>query len=125
MDIKAVSGFSPPVNAAADRARQNIQQVQNKAAPAPQRVAKSVAPEPEPEPEQAARVAQALSTINATLKTLQQGVEFSIDEKSRRTVVKVIDQETKQVLRQMPSQEMLDIANALDRLQGLLIRQEA
>jgi flagellar protein FlaG len=124
MDIKAVSGFSPPVNAAADRARQNLQQLQNspsKAAAAPQRVPDSAAPEPE-QPE---RVAQALSTINATLKTLQQGVEFTIDEKSRRTVVKVIDQETKQVLRQMPSQEMLDIANALDRLQGLLIRQEA
>jgi flagellar protein FlaG len=123
MDIKAVSGFSPPVNAAADRARQNLQQLQNKAAPAPQRVTDSAAPEPEPE--QAERVAQALTTINATLKTLQQGVEFTIDEKSRRTVVKVIDQETKQVLRQMPSQEILDIANALDRLQGLLIRQEA
>ena len=52
-------------------------------------------------------------------------MEFSIDEESGRTVVKVIDRETKDVIRQIPSQEALDLAQALDKLQGLLIRQKA
>lgn len=52
-------------------------------------------------------------------------MEFSIDEKSGRTVVKVVDRETKDVIRQIPSQEALDLAQALDKLQGLLIRQKA
>ena len=52
-------------------------------------------------------------------------IEFSIDEDSGHTVVKVIDRETKDVIRQIPSQEMLDLAQALDKLQGLLIRQKA
>ena len=123
MDIKASNSFSIPVTVTADRA------IQNKAANAPERAqqaAAAAAPEaPATAQNHPEHVAQAVKTINATLKNLNQNVEFTIDEDSQRTVVKVIDQETKQVLRQMPSQEALDIANALDRLQGLLIRQEA
>jgi flagellar protein FlaG len=52
-------------------------------------------------------------------------IEFSIDEDSGRTVVKVVDRETKDVVRQIPSEEMLDLAQALDKLQGLLIKQKA
>ena len=51
-------------------------------------------------------------------------IEFSIDEDSGQTVVKVIDRATKEVLRQIPSEEMLELAKALDKLQGLLLRQE-
>lgn len=63
--------------------------------------------------------------INEALKGMSQGVEFSVDSDAHRTVVKVVDQETQQVLRQMPTQEALEIAKALDRVQGLLIRQKA
>ncbi|MDR0379909.1 MAG: flagellar protein FlaG [Candidatus Accumulibacter sp.] len=52
-------------------------------------------------------------------------IEFSVDEGSGRTVVKVVDRETKDVIRQIPSEEMLDLAQALDKLQGLLIKQKA
>jgi len=39
-------------------------------------------------------------------------------------VVKLIDQSTKDVIRQIPSKEMLEIAAALEKLQGLFVRQE-
>jgi flagellar protein FlaG len=52
-------------------------------------------------------------------------IKFSIDEDSGRTVVKVIDRTTQEVIRQIPSQEMLDLAQAMDKLQGLLIKQKA
>lgn len=70
-------------------------------------------------------LAKAVRQINKSLQASNQGVEFSVDADSKRTVVKVVDQETQQVLRQMPTQEALDIAKALDRNQGVLIRQEA
>jgi len=76
----------------------------------------------EPSP---AIVAKAVDSINETMRTLSQGIEFSIDEDSKRLVVKVVDQHTGDVIRQMPSAEALEIAKALDRLQGLLIRQQA
>ncbi len=59
------------------------------------------------------------------MKTRDSGLEFSIDEESHRTVVKVVDQQTKELIRQMPSVEALEIAKALDRVQGLLINQKA
>jgi flagellar protein FlaG len=67
----------------------------------------------------------AVKKINETLKGLSQNLEFSIDEDSQRTVVKVVDQQTKDVIRQIPTPEAMEIAKALDRVQGLLIRQEA
>jgi flagellar protein FlaG len=40
-------------------------------------------------------------------------------------VVKVIDQNTQEVVRQIPSKEALEIAKSLDKMRGLLIRQTA
>jgi flagellar protein FlaG len=68
---------------------------------------------------------RALERINQSLSGANQGIEFSVDPDSERVIVKVVDRETNEVLRQMPSQEALDIAKALDRTQGLLIKLEA
>jgi flagellar protein FlaG len=71
------------------------------------------------------QVNQAVSNINKSLQTLSQDLEFSVDHDSNRTIVKVIDQKTKEVIRQIPSPETLEIAKALDTVKGLLIRQTA
>ncbi len=67
----------------------------------------------------------AVSHINKSLQTLSQDLVFSVDEDSKRTIVKVVDQKTKEVIRQMPSPEALEIAKALDKVTGLLIKQTA
>jgi flagellar protein FlaG len=89
------------------------------AAPA---AAPPAAPAAEPS---AAAVTEAVRHINKTMQAMSQQIEFSIDDDSKRVVVKVIDQQTKEVIRQIPSVEALEIAKALDRVQGLLIRQKA
>jgi flagellar protein FlaG len=71
------------------------------------------------------QVAQALQSINKALQSLSSNLEFTVDPDSNRTVVKVMDQQTKEVIRQMPSAEALEISKALDKLQGLLLRQKA
>lgn len=75
-----------------------------------------------PSPEQ---VSQAVQKINQSLQLQEAGLEFSIDPDSNRAIVKVIDQKTKDVIRQMPSEATLEIAKALDNFKGLLIRQRA
>ncbi|MBB3225124.1 flagellar protein FlaG [Pseudoduganella umbonata] len=65
----------------------------------------------------------AVSKLNASVHA--QSLEFSIDEDSKRTIVKVIDSETKEVVRQLPTKEALEIAKSLDKAFGLLIRQQA
>ncbi|HJU71312.1 MAG TPA: flagellar protein FlaG [Paucimonas sp.] len=73
----------------------------------------------------ASQLADMLKDINKAVQALSQNVEFSIDEDTDRAIVKVVDKETKEVIRQMPSKEVLEIAKALDRVQGLLIKQKA
>jgi flagellar protein FlaG len=79
-----------------------------------------VAAEPTPEATKAA-VRQANRAIAALSATLS----FEVDAETQTTVVKVIDTSDNSVLRQIPSQEMLEIARALDRLQGMLVRDKA
>lgn len=71
---------------------------------------------------------EAVSQLNKASQDKSQGLEFSIDNDSKRTVVKVIDQTTKEVLRQIPTPEALEIAKALESKStsaGLLIQQTA
>ena len=71
------------------------------------------------------QLSDAVKQINDTLKKLGQNLEFSVDSDAKRTIVKVVDQQTKDVIRQIPSEEALEIAKALDRVQGLLLRETA
>ena len=66
-----------------------------------------------------------LSDINKAMQFMSRELEFSVDTDSQRTVVKIIDQQTKEVIRQMPTAEALEIGKALEKVQGLLIRQTA
>jgi len=70
-------------------------------------------------------VEQAVAEINKSLQSKAQSLEFSIDDDSKRTIVKVIDQSTREVLRQIPTPEALQIAKSLANNKGLLVDQEA
>ena len=67
---------------------------------------------------------KAAEQINQVLKQFDNNIQFSVDEHNK-TNVKVVDTQTKEVIRQMPSKEMLAIAQALDKFQGLLIKIKA
>ena len=52
----------------------------------------------------------AVSQINDYVQNLQRSLQFTVDEKSGKDVVKVLDKETKELIRQYPSDEVLQIA---------------
>lgn len=66
----------------------------------------------------------AIKKINAFIAPTS-GVEFSVDKDTNRTVVKVVDLETKQVIRQYPNEDVLAMSKVLDKFQGLMIKQTA
>jgi len=68
---------------------------------------------------------EVVKAVNDFVKPFNDTLSFSIDEDTGTTVVKVIDTETDTVIKQMPSEEMLALAKALDQLQGLLVKQKA
>ena len=69
-------------------------------------------------------VKSAVEKANKVVQASARDIEFSVDNSTNDVVVKVVDQATKQVIRQIPSEEMLRIAQALDHLQGLLVKQK-
>ena len=68
---------------------------------------------------------QAIAAANQHLKQVSNDLEFAVDTSSGRTVLRVIDASTKQVIRQFPSEEVLAITRAIDRFQGLLLKEKA
>lgn len=70
-------------------------------------------------------LARAIGAVNQMLDPMARTIQFSVDESTGTTVVSLVDKETNEVLRQIPSREMLSIARALDRVQGLLVNAKA
>lgn len=71
------------------------------------------------------QVQQALEQVQQVVRPLAQSLQFSIDQDTHNTVVKIVDTETNKVIRQIPSEEMLQMAKALDKFTGLLMKQQA
>lgn len=84
---------------------------------------------PEPAPQQQPEPAQ----VQKAMESLKQLVEakapnslaFSIDESTGKTIVRITDAATGEMIRQIPSEEMLKIARSLDKMQGTLLQQQA
>jgi flagellar protein FlaG len=80
------------------------------------------APIEAPTPEQ---IKQAIEVANRALKSVTNNLEFALDPSTGKTVVSIIDAGTQEVIRQIPSEEMLAIARAVDHLQGTLLKAKA
>jgi flagellar protein FlaG len=48
------------------------------------------------------------------------GLRFSVHKPTGRTVVKVIDKETQEMVREIPAKEILNLAAKLDEMMGML-----
>lgn len=70
-------------------------------------------------------VEDAVKRANETVQVLRSNLQFSVDEATGIDVVKFIDVKTKEVIRQIPSEEMLALARRLDEIKGLLIKDKA
>ncbi|MDP1607055.1 MAG: flagellar protein FlaG [Rhodocyclaceae bacterium] len=118
MAISSVGNFGTPQPAAP----------QQGGAPAQQAARPEVqlqAPPSQPPPDRA-KVEQVVKALRQLVETVvSNNLNFSIDDSTGKTVVRVTDGETGEMIRQIPSEEMLDIAASLDKMQGLLLRQEA
>jgi flagellar protein FlaG len=97
---------------------------------APQRDAAPVEtlPQASPPPEQPSQeqLKQAVEEIRKSVsQAASSSLQFAIDDESGQTIVRVTDRQTGELIRQIPSVEMLELARSLDRMQGMLLRQKA
>ncbi len=95
----------------------------SEAAPAPV-PAQSAATAPSPTGSDDVR--KAAKQVNEALKgTASSDLQFSVEGNNKDVVVRVVDSQTKELIRQIPSEEMVAMSKALDNLSGLLIQQKA
>ncbi len=63
---------------------------------------------------------EALRRINQGVSVLEKRLHFIVDERTERVVVQVIDRESKEVIKQIPPQEVLDVLVRIRQVVGML-----
>lgn len=86
---------------------------------------KDVPSEKSAQPVSSEELEAAVSSVREYIKPFNSDLQFSVNDETDKVIVKVVDSETKEVIRQIPSEEMLAIAKALDSIKGLFIKQQA
>lgn len=67
----------------------------------------------------------ALTSLQSQMKTLNRDLNFSVDDSTGDVVVKVIDVESGNVIRQLPSEEALRLSERLEDLRSLMLHTKA
>lgn len=66
-------------------------------------------------------IISAIEKANSALVLSNRALEFSVHEKTKEIMVKVIDTETKEVIREIPSEKILDMVANILEMAGILV----
>ena len=96
------------------------------------RVVASTAEQVTPQLPTPQQLTSAVERVNLAMRQSNQNLEFSVDSDTKKPIVKMVDSTTGEVIRQIPSEEMLAIARSIDQFllqhqfqHGLLLKQQA
>lgn len=71
------------------------------------------------------QIEEAVASIQDFVQSVRRSINFSVEETSGRVVVKVTDAGSGDVIRQIPSEEALQLAENLSEVRSLLFKAEA
>ena len=122
MAIQAISNFSSPAPTGVRAIAASSEVTERQAASEGQANPAAGSTTQTPSREQ---VSRAMNEVRQAIDPVARNLQFSIDEETGRTVVKVVDVKTKEVIRQIPSEELLAMSRSLESNGGLLVKQKA
>lgn len=70
-------------------------------------------------------VQEAAQKIEQFVKSVGRSLDFSVDSSTGHTILRVVNPENGEVVRQLPSEETLRVARAVDYMQSMLVNQRA
>ncbi len=70
-------------------------------------------------------VEEIVDDLNEFAQQVERQLQFSVDKQSGKTVIRVIDAATDELVRQIPADEILELQRRLGDVQGLLFKTEA
>lgn len=74
---------------------------------------------------QKVEVTEAVERIRTQVQILQRDLNFSVDDSTGQVVVQVLDGDSGKVVRQIPSEDILRLAERLDEMRSLLFEAKA
>jgi flagellar protein FlaG len=80
---------------------------------------------PRPEGADEAALDAAVERLNVEVVSLQRSLRFSIDKETGRTIIKVIDRETDEVIRQIPPEYTMQILRRMEIGAGVILEEKA
>ena len=112
--IKAVlpTAAQPHPTAPTGQASKDVQAAEDAKA------AKQAAAEQEP-------LEDVVSDLNNLVRELHRELQFSVDEDSGSTVIKVVDRQTDEVVRQIPSEDLMHLRKRLQEAAGVFFQDSA
>lgn len=86
------------------------------------RSAEAAATEKQPQREE---LEQSVQDLNSLVQELQRELRFSVDDGSGEMVVKVVDRQTDELVRQIPTEEILKLRERLEAATGAIFQDKA
>ena len=65
---------------------------------------------------------EVVSGLNEMVQNLHRHLQFSVEEKTGETIIKVVDSETNEVVRQIPSEELVRLRQRMREAAGVLFQ---
>jgi flagellar protein FlaG len=59
--------------------------------------------------------------LSKVMEILNHSIRFSVDDESDRMIVRIVNAETNEVIRQIPPKEVLQLMHRLDQMAGLML----
>jgi len=119
MEIQPLSGLAVKAKPVTSRETPALPPVSTPT-PTPAAAVPAVTPEKAQE-----ALKEALEDIESNIGQSATSLRFSVDKSTGKTIVSVVDAQTMEVVRQIPAEEIMKMARALDRMQGLLFNGKA
>jgi flagellar protein FlaG len=73
----------------------------------------------------AEEIKQDIEAINTQLKSMNSSIQFVVDGKTNEVVVKIVDDDTGKVIRQIPPEDVVKMKEHLKEMSGLLVEEKA
>lgn len=71
-----------------------------------------------------AEIVKVAQQLQEFVKSLNRNVQFSVDENSGRDVISVVEVDTGELIRQIPSEEVLKLASSISKAAGLIVQEK-
>ncbi|MCG9042291.1 flagellar protein FlaG [Laribacter hongkongensis] len=103
----------------------SIQPDTNKAVPVTGDAAKTALTAEYEKPANQNETKEVVDLLNHTMGLMKSDLLFTVDDDTKLKLVKIVDRETKEVIRQIPSEEIVRFVKVFDELRGVLLSEKA